>query len=95
MRGETFFHQKNYTEALREFHRTDLSYKAPEWQAAALLEAGKVYEILRRWPEAVDVYEKILATFPKDPRVDEVNRLLASAKQKVSAPVAEGPEAEK
>jgi TolA-binding protein len=86
MRGETFFHQKNYEEALREFHNTDLSYKAPEWQAAALFEAGKVYEILKRWTDAVDVYQKIQKNFPKDSRIAEVEKRLNEAKKNVSAP---------
>ena len=86
MRGETYFHQKNYDEALREFHQTDLSYKAPEWQAAALLEAGKVYELTNRWTDAVDVYEKIRKSFPKDARIAEVERRLAEAKKNVNAP---------
>jgi len=46
MRGETYFHQKNYHEAIREFLKVDILYDAPSWQAAALLEAGKVYERL-------------------------------------------------
>lgn len=91
MRGETYFHQKNYVESLREFHKTDLSYQVPEWQAAALLEAGKVYEQLNRWSEAIDVYQKIVATFPKDARIDDVNRRLAAAKKKIAAPPEEPP----
>ncbi len=82
MRGESFFHQKNHVEALREFHKTDLSYAFPEWQAAALLEAGKVYEQLSRWTDAVDVYEKILAKFPMDARIADVKSRLEAAKAK-------------
>ena len=96
MRGETYFHQKNYDEALREFHKTDLSYRAPEWQAAALLEAGKVYERTNRWSDAVDVYEKIRKSFPKDARIVEVERRLAEAKKNVNAPPpVEAPPADK
>ena len=39
MRGETYFHQNQYKDALREFYRVILQHNAPEWQAAALLEA--------------------------------------------------------
>ncbi len=86
MRGETYFHGKKYPDALREFHKTDLSYQVPEWQAAALLEAGKVYEALGRWTEAVDVYEKILASFPADLRIDQVKTRLGEARAKAQAP---------
>jgi len=86
MRGETYFHQKNYVEALREFHKTDLTYKAPEWQAAALLEAGKVYMKLDRWSDAADTFEKVRANFPMDPRIEEANTLLAESRKNVNAP---------
>src|SRR5207253_8889219 len=39
MRGETFFHEDRFREALREFLKVDILYEAPRWQAAALLEA--------------------------------------------------------
>ena len=91
MRGETFFHKKSYTDALREFHKTDLSYRAPEWQAAALFEAAKVYVELGRWTEAADVCGKILANFPKDARIDQVKRLADEARAKASPPSGNAP----
>ena len=54
MRGETFFHEDRLHEALREFLRVDILYQAPRWQAAALLEAGKVYERLDQWADAAE-----------------------------------------
>ncbi len=65
MRGETFFHQEQYRDALRDFYRVVIQYNAPEWQAAALLEAGKVHEKLNQWREAVETYEKLQAQFPR------------------------------
>jgi TolA-binding protein len=59
MRGETFFHQKNYHDALKEFLRVVYNYDAPPHQAAALLEAGKVAEQLGKWKDAVDFYERL------------------------------------
>src|SRR5262249_39672030 len=65
MRGETFFHQKNYHEALREFLKVDIFYpNSQAWRAAALLEAGKVYEQLARWADAAETYERLCAKFP-------------------------------
>ena len=66
MRGETFFHQDQLHEALREFLRVDILYNAPRWQAAALLEAGKVYERLDQWADAAETYDRLVAKFPKD-----------------------------
>jgi TolA-binding protein len=67
MYGETYFHQDHFHEALREFLKVDILYKAPHWQAVALLEAGKVYERLEQWADAAETYEGLVARFPRDP----------------------------
>src|SRR6185312_10744863 len=82
MRGETYFHQKNYHEALREFLKVDILYDAPQWQASALLEAGKVYERLAQWPDAAETYERLRAKFPEDPNAAEAKPLLEAVKRR-------------
>ncbi|WP_165248480.1 tetratricopeptide repeat protein [Paludisphaera soli] len=67
MRGEAFFHEDKFLQALTEFLKVDVLYDAPRRQAAALLEAGKVYERLARWPEAAETYERLTTRFPEDP----------------------------
>jgi TolA-binding protein len=67
MRGEAYFHEDRLREALREFLRVDILYDAPRWQAAALLEAGKVYERLDQWADAAETYNRLVARFPNDP----------------------------
>jgi TolA-binding protein len=67
MRGETFFHQDRLHEALREFLQVDILYDSPRWQAAALLEAGKVYEGLDQWADAAETYGRLVTRFPGDP----------------------------
>jgi cellulose synthase operon protein C len=67
MRGETYFHEDRLREALREFLQVDILYNAPRWQAAALLEAGKVYERLDQWADAAEMYDRLVARFPEDP----------------------------
>ena len=67
MRGETYFHEDRLREALREFLQVDILYDAPRWQAAALLEAGKVYERLDQWADAAETYSRLVARFPQDP----------------------------
>ena len=64
MRGETYFHQDQFHEALRDFLKVDILHDAPRWQAAALLEAGKVYERLDQWADAAETYERLLSKFP-------------------------------
>ena len=61
------YHQDKFHEALRDFLKVDILYDAPRWQAAALLEAGKVYERLDQWADAAETYERLLTKFPKEP----------------------------
>jgi cellulose synthase operon protein C len=85
MRGETFFHQRDYREALREFLKVDILYKgAPRWQALALLEAGKVEELLDQWSDAADLYQKFLSKYPQDPNAPEATRRLQQAKARLA-----------
>ncbi len=78
MRGETFLYEKNYREAVREFHQVELLYKSPVWQAAALLEAGKAYESLDLRSEAATSYAKLIDTFPDDTHAAEARTRLAA-----------------
>src|SRR5262249_52717974 len=85
MRGETYFHQENYREAIREFLKVDILYDAPAWQAAALLEAGKVYERLAQWADAAETYERLRARFPKDPSAVEAKPLLEGVRKRLAS----------
>ncbi len=67
LRGETYFHEDRLREALREFLQVEMLYDAPRWQAAALLEAGKVYERLDQWADAAETYSGLVSRFPREP----------------------------
>jgi TolA-binding protein len=83
MRGETYFHQEKYPEALREYLRVDFAYPdQPLWRAASLLEAGKVAERMDRWAEAVGLYEKLIDQFPNDAHAAEARERLKAAREK-------------
>ncbi|WP_158633311.1 tetratricopeptide repeat protein [Tautonia sociabilis] len=87
MRGETYFHEKNYDEAIREFLRVVYlpSYNdARKWQALSLLEAGKAFEQLDRWADAADLYEELRSQFPDEPASEEAARRLAVARRRAS-----------
>jgi TolA-binding protein len=84
MRGETFFHQDQFHEALREFLKVEILYDAPRWQAAALLEAGKVHERLLQWSDAAETYERLCSRFPQDPHFAEASSRLAAARKQLS-----------
>lgn len=85
MRGETFFHEDRLHEALREFLRVNILYQAPRWQAAALLEAGKVYERLDQWADAAETYERLVSRFPKDRDAATVRDRREAATRRASA----------
>jgi cellulose synthase operon protein C len=81
MIGETYFHQKDYSEAIRQLLMVEILYDAPTWQAAALLEAGKAYEQLAQWADAAETYERLRAKFPDDPSSAEAKTRLAAARK--------------
>ena len=64
MIGETYYHQENYHEAIRQFLKVNILYDAPTWQAASLLETGKAYERLDQWADAAESYERLRANSP-------------------------------
>ena len=76
MIGETYFHQKDYHEAILQLLRVDILYDAPAWQAAALLEAGKAHEQLAQWADAAETYKRLREKFPDDPNAAEAKTRL-------------------
>jgi TolA-binding protein len=76
MIGETYFHQKRYQEALREFLKVEILYAFPRWQADALLEAGKCHENLQENSRAVETYNRILEKYPNTPAAERASERL-------------------
>jgi len=67
MIGETYFHQKKYDAALREYLRLESRYAYPTWQAAALLQAGKCRDLLGESDEARKLYTQLVRQYPDTP----------------------------
>jgi TolA-binding protein len=67
MIGETFFHQKNFEAALKEYLKVEILYDFPTWQAAALFEAAKCHERLGEVKEAADLYQRLIKNYPESP----------------------------
>jgi cellulose synthase operon protein C len=84
MHGEAYFHQDKLHEALRDFLKVDILYNAPRWQAAAILEAGKVYERLDQWADAAETYGRLLTRFPKEAPASEAGRRRAAASSRAA-----------
>lgn len=85
MTGETYFHQKNYRAAIKEYLRVEILYAYPEWQAAALLQAAKCHEQLDQWNEAAELYARLLANFGQTSYADEATTRAKAVEQKTAS----------
>ena len=85
MIGESYFHQKNYEAALREYLRLEILYEFPTWQASALLQAGKCHELLGEWKQATDLYARLLKVYPESSVAKEAGRRIRTARQQAAA----------
>ena len=61
--GECLFAQKKYTEAAGELLKVDILYDYPEWSAAALYEAGQVFDKLNQRAEARQQFQAVADRF--------------------------------
>ncbi len=80
--GETFFLQEKFHEALSELLKVDILYNSPRWQAAALLEAGKVYERIDQPAEAAETYDRLESRFPREEAAAEAKTRKAALSKK-------------
>jgi TolA-binding protein len=71
MLAETYFHQKDYETALREYLAVEILYAFPAEQAASLVQAGKCQEILGRDDEAVKSYARVSKQYAETPYAKE------------------------
>ena len=85
MIGESYFHQKAYEAAIREYLRLEILYAYPTWQAGALLQAGKCHEALGEWTQAVELYARLLKNYPNNSFCDEATRRLQTAQRRVAS----------
>jgi TolA-binding protein len=76
MIGETYFHQKNYEAAYREYLKVEILYDYPACQAGGLLQAGKCREHLGDEKEAANLYQRILKNYPNTPYAPEATQRL-------------------
>ncbi len=79
--GETYFLQKMYP-AARKNYEVVLSYpEQPQWCALAKLQAGKCCELLGEWDSATSNYRELLSNYPESIYCKQAEeRLLSAAK---------------
>ena len=81
MIGETFFHQKDYRSAAKAYHRVEILYAYPKWQAAALLQAAKCRERLGQTRQAANLFRRVMDKYPQTTFVEEAGRRLRIMKR--------------
>ncbi|MBL8826217.1 MAG: tetratricopeptide repeat protein, partial [Planctomycetaceae bacterium] len=74
MLAETYFHQRNYEAALKEYLRVETVYAYPTWQALGLLQAGKCYEQLGQWSQASETYARLIKNHPQSSHAQEASQ---------------------
>ncbi len=90
MIGEAYFHQKDYRQARREYLRAEILYAFPRWQAGSLLQAGKCEELLGRWGNASELYERLIEQYPDTMFTAEARKRLRVAQQRAALNLKEG-----
>ena len=73
--ADSFLLEQNYEKAFEAYYLVQ-QYGFPEMQAAALLQAGKCEEELKRWQGAAKSYRKMLEEFSDSDYADEAKRRL-------------------
>jgi TolA-binding protein len=76
MIAETYFHQRDYPAAVREYLRVDVAKKFPQWHGASLLQGGKCREQLNQLAEARALYDRLIAEHPEGPHATEARTRL-------------------
>ena len=82
MIGETYFMQREFNPAIKAYHRVEVLHSYPQWQAAALLQAGKCHEMLGQWDEATKLYAQILKVYPATRVAEKATLRLRMARQR-------------
>ncbi|TWU06800.1 tol-pal system protein YbgF [Symmachiella macrocystis] len=82
--ANTYFHQKDYEQAIAELLKVDILYDFPEYQSASLLSVGMCEEKLNRWDKAAEAYEDLLKRFPESKHAESAKARLADARLKAS-----------
>lgn len=76
MIGETYFHQEDYQAAIDAYQRTEILHAYPQWQAAALLQAGKCFERINQIKKAISHYQRLIKSHSDSRYVAEANERL-------------------
>ena len=64
--GECCFAMKNYDEAVKALIKVEILYAYPKWSSKALLETGRVMDLLGKKEQARERYRELIQKYPED-----------------------------
>jgi TolA-binding protein len=85
MIGETYFMQKQYNQAIKAYFRVEGLHDFPRWKAAALLQAGKCHEMVGRWQDAAELYDKVVTAYRQTSFAQKAAERLRLARQRAGS----------
>jgi TolA-binding protein len=86
MIGEAYAALCELEQALKAYYRVESLYNYPQWQAAALVQAGKCHELQGDDQNAALVWQQVVSRFAKTPYAAEAAQRLERLNAKSAAP---------
>ncbi|MGE5193912.1 MAG: tetratricopeptide repeat protein [Deltaproteobacteria bacterium] len=83
--ADTYFWEKSYPTAIREYLKVDILYKYPDLQASALYQAGVCQEELHDWKDAARTYDDVLRRFPNFEHAALARERLEAVRRRLAA----------
>lgn len=83
--GESWFHQEEFDKAIDAYQRTEILHAWPQWQAAAILQAGKCFEQKKQLQKAVENYRRVVQEHAATRFAGEAKARLVELNQVVSS----------
>ena len=85
MIGESYFHQKDFPEAIRAYMKVDILYSHRQWKAAALLQAAKCFELTNELQSANELYSRIVDDYSDTPFAEQAKQRRVETSRSASA----------
>jgi len=77
MIGEICFERQAHGDAIKHFFKVAYGYAYPQWQANALYEAGRCFEVRKQKQQALESYQEIVQKYPDSDKVTQAKKKIA------------------